>query len=92
LFYPGTPEERYPKMVPYLQMFNKPAAHETGTVVMNNDPTKGCVDEHLLMHGTGNCFTCDSSIPPILNSGNTGTMEQAVGHNGGVVIPVAAML
>lgn len=92
LFEGAPKEERYQQMVPWLQMFAKAASHESGTVVMNSDPSKGCVDENLKMHGTKNCFTCDSSITPVLNSGNTGILEQAIGLRAGDLIPTVASL
>lgn len=89
----GAPQaERFQKMVPYLKMFAKAASHESGTVVMNEDSSKGCVDGDLLMHGTKNCFTCDGSVTPVMNNGNTGILEQAIGLRAGDLIPDVAML
>jgi len=83
---------RYPSMIPYLTMTFGVAAHESGTVVMNNDPTKGAVDGNLKLHGTTNCFEASSASTPVLNSGNTGAMEQALGYNAGSLIPKVAKL
>jgi len=83
---------RYLQYVPYISMYASISAHQSSTCVMNNDPSKGVVDGNLKIHGTKNCFCCDSSISPVINSGNTGAYEQAVGINGGNVIPLVALL
>jgi choline dehydrogenase-like flavoprotein len=62
------------------------------TVVMNNDPSKGAIDGNLKLHGTANCFESDAGICPVIMSGNTASIEQAIGLNGGNLIPTVALL
>lgn len=83
---------RYPNLVPYITMTFALAAHESGTVVMNNDPSKGAIDGNLKLHGSDNCFEASSASTPVMNSGNTGSLEQALGYNGGSLIPNVAIL
>ena len=85
-------QQRFLQYVPYITMNLATAAHQSSTCVMNNDPSKGVVDGNLRIHGTKNCFCCDSSISPVINSGNTAAYEQAVGVNGANVIPLVALL
>jgi choline dehydrogenase-like flavoprotein len=84
--------ERYQAYVPYITMYMGVAAHESGTVVMNDDPNKGACDKYLRLHGTKNCFEVDGGIAPVLNSGNTGALEQAIGINAAELIPKVALL
>lgn len=62
---------QYATIAPY---FISNSAHESGSMVMNNDPTKGAVDGTTRLHGTLNCFQADFSIFPIQNDGNPSLM------------------
>jgi choline dehydrogenase-like flavoprotein len=66
---------QYSYIVPY---FISNSAHESGTMVMNNDPTKGAVDGNTRLHGTLNCFQADFSIFPVQNDGNPSLMIMPV--------------
>ena len=83
---------RYQNYVPYLKMYTAVAAHESGSVVMNNDPSKGAIDGTLKLFGTRNCFEASSAITPVMNAGNTGCLEQAIGLHAGSLIPTVALL
>ncbi len=84
--------ERHKQLVPYICMNASVGAHEAGTVVMNQDPTKGACDGNLKLFGTKNCFQCDFSIAPLQSSGNPTALLQAIGLNAADIIPTVAML
>lgn len=66
---------QYSIIAPYAIAFS---AHESGTMVMNNDPNKGAVDGNTRLHGTSNCFQADFSIFPVQNDGNPSLMIMPV--------------
>jgi choline dehydrogenase-like flavoprotein len=78
---------RWQKYVPYITNATIQEAHEAGTVMMHNDPTKGACDGNLRLHGTTNCFEVSAAVLPVQNSGNPANLLMAMGLNAANIIP-----
>lgn len=73
--------ERWRQLAIILPFAISVAAHEAGTVVMNNDPSKGVCDGNLKLHGTLNCFEADFGVAPLQNAANPTAMLMSLGVN-----------
>lgn len=82
---------RWQKYVPFITHLTLQSAHEAGTVMMHNDPTKGACDGNLRLHGTSNCFEVSGAILPVQNSGNPADLLMAIGLNAADIIPKVSL-